>query len=269
MFILRAVGYAKKITSTLLNSPFIYSDDLLSLCVASSIIWSFSLIESGRWRSCKSVPGRIPVPVQTPVSPSCWHLQVRRQTQCSEYQTGGWAGGWSGPDAYTHTQINIDSLIRLKSNTNQSHILLVLVSWMWCKNRATDAMLHFLTITAVNSSFTHKFDIFSPATKKNLSGFKFKMEAQWQFWLFLVFTFKNKGGNIIYLFCCKQIPWNAKTNNELTLPTSSQSLICQSSVQWTFIHVQTVQLGDLFLHCDEPGHCHLLWGDLTYTVLLL
>lgn len=38
-------------------------------------------------------PGRIPVPAQRQVSPSCWHLQVRKRTQCSGCQKGGSTGG--------------------------------------------------------------------------------------------------------------------------------------------------------------------------------
>lgn len=139
------------IPSTLLKSLLYlaYSHDLLAHYALSFIIRLLSLSETGWWRSCRSVPGRIRAPAQTQASPSCWHLQVRRRTRCSECRREGWAGGWSAPDAWTHSSKQFNEM---KWDTNQSHFQCGFPAagqWngRWCKCCTPDAILwHILPL---------------------------------------------------------------------------------------------------------------------------
>lgn len=115
-----------------------------------------SLSKTGWWRSCRSVPGRTQGPARTQASPSCWHLQARRRTRCSEYQREGWAGGWSVPDAWTN---NNKQFNEIEWDTNQSCFnvdLLELVRWR--KRCTADVMLcHILLLyCCLNVSLSRK-----------------------------------------------------------------------------------------------------------------
>lgn len=109
------------ITGRLLKSLFVF---ILSSCF---LIHHLELDLREAKRAHREIPERIPAPAQRPVSPSCWSLQVRRRTQCSEYQTAGWVGGWNAPDAYTHTHKH-----------TQFNKIQVFMSGDWC-----DVMTHF------------------------------------------------------------------------------------------------------------------------------